>query len=534
LSWVSCPAWAAEFYVDPQNGSPSGDGSAAMPWRTLQDVIDGGLVQTQTWESFPYVEGAKLVPKNAGAPIHGGDTIWLLSGYHGTLSIVSHYNSATITIAAAPGATPKLSRIVVRSSAGWLFRGLQISPSFATDYDPQTMVQLEQTTYHGPIREIVVEGCRLFSVPDSAGWSANDWDSKSANGISADGEGITLRNNRLTNVNFGISVSAHSSLVEGNLIENFAGDGMRGLGDYTVFQYNTVKNCYKVNDNHDDGFQSWSVGSDGTVGTGEVTGVVLRGNRIINYEDPNQPFRCTLQGIGMFDGTFVDWVIENNIIITDHWHGITLLGARGSRVVNNTVLDPNDESPGPPWIKIAAHKDGTPPEDCVVRNNLATDFTSDSVGVTEDHNLRIDDAMLLFVNPTSYDLHLLPNSPAIDKGDPTLAPAIDIDGTPRPVGSAIDLGAYEWTENPPDPDAGYPNFDVETPDRVAPDGTATGDSVNLGDSAASGSNGSRSGSSCSAAPGPEQSAAWLLVAALLSLIVARLLVARRRGVRRPL
>ncbi|UCD52697.1 MAG: hypothetical protein JSW27_08675, partial [Phycisphaerales bacterium] len=140
-----------------------------------------------------------------------------------------------------------------------------------------------------------------------------------------------------------------------------------------TFEYNTVKNCYNVNANHDDGFQSWSVGPGG-VGTGEVVGVVLRGNTIINYEDPNQPHRGALQGIGCFDGTFVDWVVENNVVITDHWHGITLGGARGCLVINNTVLDRNEQRPGPPWICIDRHKNGTAPVDCVVRNNLATDF----------------------------------------------------------------------------------------------------------------------------------------------------------------
>ena len=78
-----------------------------------------------------------------------------------------------------------------------------------------------------------------------------------------DGTRMVIRNNRLLNVNFGISVNASHSLIAGNLVENFSGDGMRGLGDYTVFEYNTVKNCYDVNANHDDGFQSWSAGPDG-------------------------------------------------------------------------------------------------------------------------------------------------------------------------------------------------------------------------------------------------------------------------------
>ena len=53
-----------------------------------------------------------------------------------------------------------------------------------------------------------------------------------------------------------------------------------------------------------------------------------------------------MQAIGCFDGWFVNWVVENNVIITDHWHGITFLGMRDSRIVNNTVIDLDDVSPG--------------------------------------------------------------------------------------------------------------------------------------------------------------------------------------------
>ena len=52
-----------------------------------------------------------------------------------------------------------------------------------------------------------------------------------------------------------------------------------------------------------------------------------------------------------------------------------------------------------------------------------------------------------FLNPVAYDFHLMPNSAAIDAGDPAgipPAPAVDIDGAPRPYGPRVDVGAYEW------------------------------------------------------------------------------------------
>jgi len=279
---------------------------------------------------------------------------------------------------------------------------------------------------------------------------------------------------------------------------NFSADGLRGLGDNEIFQYNVVKNVY-VGDppdtNHDDGFQSWSGGSGGVaVGTAEVRGIVLRGNTIINYEDENQPFRTALQGIGCFDGTFVDWVVENNVVITDHWHGITLLGARGVRVVNNTVIDRNNVSPGPPWISVDNHKNGTAPSGCIVRNNLVTDLANAATGVTEDNNTVIvpGDFAQFFVNPGSFDLHLLQTAPAVNAGSSDLAPAIDHDGVPRPQGSAVDIGAYEWHDpSVVVPDGGFPG----TGGSVAGTGGASSSS---GGGSAAGGRASNGGSGSSA------------------------------------
>jgi len=178
-----------------------------------------------------------------------------------------------------------------------------------------------------------------------------------------------------------------------------------------------------------------------------VAGIVLRGNTIINYEDPGQPHRGTLQGIGCFDGMFVDWVVENNVIITDHWHGITLLGARDCRIVNNTVLDLNDQSPGPPWVRIGNHKDGTLSTGGVIRNNLTTSISiDDGAEVAEDHNLIIENTDDFFVDAAAMDLHLLKGCAAVDSGSLDLAPVIDIEGVSRPQGEGVDIGAYEYRE----------------------------------------------------------------------------------------
>jgi hypothetical protein len=52
-----------------------------------------------------------------------------------------------------------------------------------------------------------------------------------------------------------------------------------------------------------------------------------------------------------------------------------------------------------------------------------------------------------FVPNTNYpDIHLLPTSPCVDAGDTALVPpgSLNIDGGPRIVGAAVDIGADEY------------------------------------------------------------------------------------------
>ena len=48
-----------------------------------------------------------------------------------------------------------------------------------------------------------------------------------------------------------------------------------------------------------------------------------------------------------------------------------------------------------------------------------------------------------FVGATSDDYHLIPTSPALDKGETIAEVPTDRDGTLRPQGAAYDIGAYE-------------------------------------------------------------------------------------------
>jgi parallel beta-helix repeat protein len=378
--------------------------------------------------------------QNAINNVQDGDTISLLSGNYGNLTISGKNNNSTVTIRAYPGATPGFSSIDIHNSSYWKLSGLEIKPRYSSGADGTEAVNLDGN-------HLTIEYCIINYADDFSGWTSTDWVERTGNGIIMDGTNITVLNNTITAIDHGIACNSSNSFVSHNLIANFRGDGIRGLGNDDVYEYNTVKNSYAVDENHDDGFQSWSYGSGG-VGTDTVKNVTLIGNTIINFEDPNQPHKGELQGIGLFDGMFENWIVENNLIITNHWHGISFYGAINCKIINNTVLD-NDNTPEPdPWIMVNDHKNGTPSSGVIVRNNIATDY-SITGGVTEDHNMEItmNEASTYFINPVGGigNYHLIATSPAIDVGSGDNAPNIDKDGIARPQGSGWDIGAYEYS-----------------------------------------------------------------------------------------
>jgi hypothetical protein len=388
-------------------------GTVELPWQSLGEVLSQKKV------------------------FNAGDTIFLRSGYHGAI-VLTGENDGYVTIKGLQGENPMMSRIQIGKARFWRIKGISISPENAKAYTRQTLVDVSDKA-----SDISIDNCMLFSVRDSSDWSANDWVKKSCFGFIVRGTRIRVVNNHLLNVDHGITIVGEHNIVENNIIENFSGDGIRALGNHCVCRHNIIKNCFDVDDNHDDGIQSWSVGPGG-VGTGTVRNVVIEGNIIINHSDPNQKYKGTPQGIGCFDGFYENWVIANNIVIVDHWHGITLGGARNCKIINNTVVDINEETPGPPWIVISKHKNGKNSSGNLIRNNLAKKFPSKSDIGQMDHNMVITEYDDFFVNYRKFDLRLKTGSPACDAGSNEGITTKDFFRNNRLHVNTVDVGAIEF------------------------------------------------------------------------------------------
>ncbi|MDR2920555.1 MAG: hypothetical protein LBV72_14480 [Tannerella sp.] len=445
LFWGLLPhiCFAHVFYIDPVNGNDSGNGSISNPWKTLEYVVNNNLIESTAYATKYDSNNPQTIIKNAGAPVRAGDTLMLYNGLHGNIFILSYINPSFITIKAMPSQTPILEKCHLRGAKNWRFEGITISSEPYGNYLNDVLFYLDTHSWHGPVSNIEIKNCIFYSTVNP--WiTTEDWNNKSSHGIKVNADNILLQNNTFKNVNFGAIIRGNYNQIIGNSIINFAGDGIAMQGSNNLLEANLIKNCYKVDDNHDDGIQSYALGGIAADNN------IIRGNMILNYEDPNQPLLGPLQGIGCFDGPFHYWIVENNIVIVDHWHGIAFYGAIDCVIRNNTALDPApSNASGPSWIDInEKESNGVKSANCIVKNNIVNTLRIKSNSNTQaNNNLLItatEDYIKNFVNYANYDFHLLQSSPAIDNGDATCSPTIDFEGNTRPQGNAPDIGAYEF------------------------------------------------------------------------------------------
>lgn len=412
LAFGASETRAAERYVD-RAAATDGDGSREAPWRDLQRVLDQRLI----------------------AP---GDRLLLAGGTYGRLRVDGLDLPYQTSIEAAGDAPAIFEIIEISRSRNIALKGMTVTSGGNRQPGDRAHVRIDRES-----RDILIEGLHIYTVDDSSDWSAEEWDEKSLDGIFSEAENTEIRGNRLRNVRFGISTLGAGSIVAGNEVVNFAGDGLRGLGDNSLFEGNVVKNCYQVNDNHADGFQSWSTGPDGRPGAGVIRNVTLRGNLFLNYEDFHQPYVCKLEGIGLFNGVYEGWTIENNIIIVNNWHGISAFGMRASRIAHNTVMDIDYFPPGPAAITVISVAGSDAAKRNLLLNNIANEINIEGEGVESRGNVEIDDLDDVFEDVDAGDYHLPVGSDAIDAGEQAGAAATDFFGNPRPAGRGVDAGAVE-------------------------------------------------------------------------------------------
>jgi hypothetical protein len=450
------------FHIDPARGSEDGDGSTNHPWRTLAEVM-----------------------KRHQQDFQAGDRLLLSSGEHGGANIKQE-NAGFVTIAAAPGAEPRIDGLVITDGAAhWIFEGLVIQQSR----------QGKLVIIAGGSKNIIFDHNRISSADNVQDWSPDDWAKKGAGAFRLDERGgtrcITITNNDIRNVTNPIDLFSSDVLFAGNKIDHFGGDGIDYSGDNLVISHNVLTNAVgTATGQHIDGMQGFTPGGAGRVRR-PYNHVTIDGNVLIRQADPNLALPVDMQGISAFDDDWNDLTVTNNIVVTNTYSGINFASVHHGLIANNTVVSDEHRSihvqpGGKPVIMTGelvyiavgntTHQ-GSPSNDVVLRNNISQSIMiSTQPGAIEaDHNtvyhlwaLRspfvargINDAggaptgkknrgdpgivkgFVAFDPKTlTFNLHLRAKSPAIGAGNDDRAPTQDADGVIRKP--PIDLGAYAY------------------------------------------------------------------------------------------
>jgi hypothetical protein len=458
------------WYVDPINGSTSGDGSRAHPWHTLAEVISAGLISSQQY-TLPYnASSPGLKPKNPSGPIHGGDVIYLLNGNHGYIYLSGLVNTNFISIQALPGQNPVIGGLYVSGASHWSISGLTIQNvhgNLPGDVDGYLVYLVNGFT--GPADNIYIANNSVSSAPANvvSSWANQDWLNNASNGVIVYGPSqVTITGNLFQYVAGGAGfVTCNNVVFQSNTIDTFGEDGIDIKGDNLLIRGNRLTNNRNLGDlNHNDMLQGQIITSDIQR---IYSNIYIDANTMIESTTPaNFQYVDTeyCHGIGVFDGNWQNFNVTNNFIVVATWHGISLSGVNGGTIINNTVLsrfaqtnegyfgaNPNNMA----WIGVfnkKATEGGNAPVNVTVRNNVSMNFNLGTTGVTADHNTTAiigtkTDPSQIFVAynqaQAQYDAHINltdSNNPILGTGSTVLAPTTDITGGTRVL--PMDEGAY--------------------------------------------------------------------------------------------
>jgi len=411
---TSVPGWAATYYVAPQGAkiSTTADGSQAKPWASIGSAIK--------------------VAK-------GGDSILLMDGVHGGITLYNVSFESPVTIRSMNGKKARVEWIVMTGETrNFVFRAISVWPSSLEAVKRPTLVETGDD-----VSDVHFDDLDIRSGSDASDyptWSLEQWNKRKFNAVLTRGPRTQITNSKITGIGFGIQTSGDDSIIANNTVSGFSGDGLRALGQKNTVRDNMVTDCVQINGNHADGFQSWQR-------TTPVDGLVVDGNTILEWSNKkSSPLRCKLQGIGLFDGFYDNLVIQNNVVSVSAYHGISVYGARHAKIVNNTVVSISGNPAKFPWLAVFPHKNKTPSTDVVVANNLAMAFRGTSSPV--NRVLSADNSVITypassFRNVVTFDYVPKAASGFIDTGEMLNAPKKDILGTSRPSGKGPDRGAFE-------------------------------------------------------------------------------------------
>lgn len=405
-AFLAFRASAATYHVAPGGNDQATGQTLATAWATLQHAADVALA---------------------------GDTVRVHAGAYQGFAAMDHSGSA-------------LAPIVFMAA------GDEVTIDTPCSYNEQDGINVENVSW------VVVEGFTIVGMPRA--------------GIrTAVSDHVVIRGNTCTNngkwgilTGFAEHCTIEHNLCSGSVLEH--GIYFSNSADDPIIRYN---HCFdnRANGIHMNG--DVSLGGDGVISNAQVYGNVIHGNGLGGGSGIN----C--------DGVRDSW-IHGNLLYDNHASGISLYRIDGggpsvnNKVYNNTIVNAADAR----WcVNITEGCTGNQVINNILinqhpfRGSIVVDATALS-GFTSDHNLVMErlspdgDATILdlpawqalgydlnsqvvqaqsalFAAPGSVFRAVTPDAQQVDAGSSVVTAVVteDLDGTPRPQGSAYDIGCYE-------------------------------------------------------------------------------------------
>ena len=415
------------YYVSPR-GDDNGPGTIDHPWATIQHAAD---------------------------TMAAGDTLFLREGVYNQTTVTENSGSQSdgyITFTAYPGEIPVLDGTgVSESQNGFIIRNnyIKLSGLEIQNWD-ENGIWIENS-HHFEISD-----CKVHDVFYGIGVADGSHDfvlnrvemyDFDLYGFDASASGGNPNYNGTIN-----DSSAHSGRDRAQNVDGFA----LGHGDQHGFVFNrcsafdvfdgfdisardtTINQCI-AQENWNAGFKFWS--DDASLINSlsyhnEVTNVELDWDGIPGI---TTIFNCTL----VESGTFNIWIenqddslhMYNSILAGGHLNGLTFeqISVTNYEGDYNIFHNNNEER-----AMVVGYEVEFSLEQII-------DGEWSNYSEQDKHSIVVENAESLFENLNMWDLHLRPDSIAIDAGTHDGAPDMDFDGIIRPQGPGVDIGAFEFS-----------------------------------------------------------------------------------------
>lgn len=375
-----------------------------------------------------------------GRQLVSGDRILLSSGNYGKISITGAM-PGYVTIMPEEGEKPVFTSLYFNGASKWRIQDINV-----TGVNSTACVSIDSNS-----SSIQLTGCNVGDMSVSDSWTTEQW-SLVPDGIVVQGARTVLLHNHIYNVRKGIVCNAERIMASYNVVDNFTSNGIEITGSFNTLEYNLVRNAINLHKENNSGvlFQ----------GADEIKNVTLRGNSIYNYTNYKRRYLGPMAGIVSFGPKLNNIRVESNLVVCDHWHGLSLFNLTNGFVVNNTVVDtylgtvyneePRKELRGPIgpcrlWIE---DKTGNPTGN-IISNNLVTGLRIEGNHKYEGNNMVVNSNYssfdATFVDWSHLDFRLKPKTMYIHAGLGALAPDKDNAGYEINKNTFVNLGAFQNT-----------------------------------------------------------------------------------------